>query len=184
MFQWLRLLPYRNLLFVQASDIPNSLPKRENVLVTFKPPAFRCIVIVIQSEHLKHSISPRNQSAKHPDSGCFGISGVVIGSVLSKGWRSGPEAFRAGHFLRLDRNRKPLMKSRWHPGYVYRHSVIKSFYKIPKIVRALWLAERRVCMRVCKHGCDVKMFCFSRANHASTNLKKDLSWKTRQVCFI
>ena len=42
-------------------------------------------------------------------------------------------------------------------------------YKITKIVRALWLAERRVCMRVCKHGCDVKMFCFSRANHASTN---------------
>ena len=24
-------------------------------------------------------------------------------------------------------------------------------------------------MRVCKHDCDVKMFCFSRANHASTN---------------
>ena len=67
------------------------------------------IVIVIHSEHLKNSISPRNQSAKHPDSGCFGISGVVIGSALSKGWRSGPEAFRAGHFLRLDRNRKPRM---------------------------------------------------------------------------
>ena len=50
-------------------------------------------------------------------------------------------------------------------------------YKITKIVRALWLAERRVCMRVCKHGCDVKMFCFSRANHAGTNLKKFLSSK-------
>ena len=60
-------------------------------------------LIVIQSEHSKHSTSPRNQSAKHPDSGCFGISGVVIGSALSKGWRWGPEAFRAGHFLRLDR---------------------------------------------------------------------------------
>ena len=35
-------------------------------------------------------------------------------------------------------------------------------YKITKIVRALWLAERRVCMRVRKHGCDIKMFCFSR----------------------
>ena len=45
------------------------------------------IVIAIQSEHLKHSTSPRNQSAKHPDSDCFGISGVVIGSALSKGWR-------------------------------------------------------------------------------------------------
>ena len=44
------------------------------------------IVIVIQSEYLKHSISPRNQSAKHP--GCFGISEVVIGPALSKRWRS------------------------------------------------------------------------------------------------
>ena len=57
-------------------------------------------------------------------------------------------------------------------------------YKITKIVCVLWLAERHVCMRVCKHGCDIKMFCFSRANHASTNLKKVLSWKTRQVYFI
>ena len=53
----------------------------------------------------------------------------------------------------------------------------KPFYKIIKIVRALWLAERCVCKRVCKHGCDVKVFCFSRANHASTNLKTFLSWK-------
>ena len=41
----------------------------------------------------------------------------------------------------------------------------------------LWLAERSVCMRACKHGCGVKMFCFSRANHASTNLKKFSSSK-------
>ena len=27
-------------------------------------------------------------------------------------------AFLAGHFLRLDRNRKPGMKSLWHPGYL------------------------------------------------------------------
>ena len=32
-------------------------------------------------------------------------------------------------------------------------------------------------MRVCKHGCGVKVFCFSRANHASTNLKKFSSSK-------
>ena len=118
------------------------------------------IVIVIQSERLEHSICPRNQfTAKHPDSGCFSISGVVICSALSKGWRSGPEAFCAGHlaweqallfgrvkrvsrerasgpslarsrearfacsqatghFLRLNRNRKPRMKSLWHPGYI------------------------------------------------------------------
>ena len=52
-----------------------------------------------------------------------------------------------------------------------------SIYKITKIVRALWLAERSVCMRVCKHGCGVKLFGFSRANHAITNLKKFLSSK-------
>ena len=32
-------------------------------------------------------------------------------------------------------------------------------------------------MRVCKHGCGVKMFYFSSANHASTNLKKFSSSK-------
>ena len=58
------------------------------------------------------------------------------------------------------------------------------YCKITKIVRALWLAERPVCMRVCKHGCDVNLFGFPCANHASTNLKKVLSWKTRQVYFI
>ena len=39
-------------------------------------------------------------------------------------------------------------------------------------------------MRVCKHGCDVTMFCFSRANHASTNLKNVFKFKTRQVYLI
>ena len=48
-------------------------------------------------------------------------------------------------------------------------------YKTTKIERALWLAERSVCMRVFKHGCDVNMFCLSRANHARTNLKTFLS---------
>ena len=31
MFQWLKLLPYLNLPFVQASDISNSLPRSKNV---------------------------------------------------------------------------------------------------------------------------------------------------------
>ena len=53
---------------------------------------------------------------------------------------------------------------------------ITNFIKIIKIVRALWLAERRVCMRVCKHGCDVKMFSISRAYYVSMNLNK-LSWE-------
>ena len=71
-------------------------------------------------------------------------------------------------------------------SFYYRDGTFSTttFYKITKIVREPWLAERRVCMRVCKHGCDVKMFCFSRASHASTNLKKVLSWKTWQVYFI
>ena len=34
------------------------------------------------------------------------------------------------------------------------------FYKITKIVRTLWLAERSVWMRVCKHGFDVRCFAF------------------------
>ena len=53
-------------------------------------------------------------------------------------------------------------------------------YKITKIVRALWLAERSVFMRVCKHGCGVKLFGFSRVNHASTNLKKFSSSKLKK----
>ena len=41
----------------------------------------------------------------------------------------------------------------------------------------LSLAERSVCMRECKRCCDVKMFCFSLSDHASTNLKKFFSSK-------
>ena len=56
------------------------------------------IVIVIQSEHLKHSISPRNQSAKpkHLDSGCFWYKrgcnwlGAIKGMALwSRGFSRG-----------------------------------------------------------------------------------------------
>ena len=36
-------------------------------------------------------------------------------------------------------------------------------------------------MRVCKHGCGVKLFGFSRANHASTNLKKSSSSKLKKL---
>ena len=53
----------------------------------------------------------------------------------------------------------------------------KYIYKITKIVHALWLAERSVCIRVCKHGCGVKLFGFLHANHASTNLKNFSSSK-------
>ena len=33
-------------------------------------------------------------------------------------------------------------------------------------------------MRVCKHGCGVKLFDFSRPNHASTNFKKSFQVQT------
>ena len=36
-------------------------------------------------------------------------------------------------------------------------------------------------MREWNHGCDIKIFCFSHANHASTNLKKFLSSKLYKV---
>ena len=67
------------------------------------------------------------------------------------------------------------------PVYMSFYYATNIDYKIANIARALWLAERRVCMRLCKHGCDVKMFCFSRANHVSTNLKKFLSSKLDKV---
>ena len=58
-------------------------------------------------------------------------------------------------------------------------------YKITKIVRALWLANRHVCMRACRHGLDIKMFCFSRTIiMASRSLKKVFEMKTQQVYFI
>ena len=57
--------------------------------------------------------------------------------------------------------------------------------KTTKTVRALWLAERSVCiMRVCKHGCGVKVFCFSRAKSHKHEFEKVFKFKTRQVYFI
>ena len=40
---------------------------------------------------------------------------------------------------------------------LYLLELLLLLYKITKIVRTLWLAERRVCMRVCKHGCHVTL---------------------------
>ena len=58
--------------------------------------------IIYQLEKTIHCIGTSSIcNKKNPDSGCFGISGVVICSALSKGLRSGAEAFCAGHFLRL-----------------------------------------------------------------------------------
>ena len=56
-------------------------------------------------------------------------------------------------------------------------------YKITKIVRALWLAERSVCMRVCKHCCGVKLFGFSRLSRKH-KFEKVFEFKTQKVYFI
>ena len=47
----------------------------------------------------------------------------------------------------------------WRPkvGLGQNVRLVISVYKITKIVRTLWLAERRACMRVCNHGCDVTL---------------------------
>ena len=47
----------------------------------------------------------------------------------------------------------------YYTGKTVNSTTIKT-YEITKIVRALWLAERNVCMRVRKHGCDVRCFAF------------------------
>ena len=39
-------------------------------------------------------------------------------------------------------------------------------------------------MRVCRRGCGVNMFCFSRANHASRNLKKFSSSKLDKFTYL
>ena len=77
-----------------------------------------------------------------------------------------------------------MQKLRYRTGFSVL-TLILLIYKITKIVRTLWLAWRSVCTIVGKHCCGVQMFCFSRANNASTNLKKVcFEFKTRQVYFI
>ena len=96
-----------------------------------------------------------------------------------KFWRESLEIGSAKHFTSP---RETFFGFEWYSAPASRRQYClsqftTSHFKITKMVRALWLAERSVCMRVCKHGCGVKMFCFSRANHASTNLKTFSSWK-------
>ena len=58
--------------------------------------------------------------------GTRGIFSRASGSfVSSTTGRRHERRSRAGHFLRLDRNRKPRMKSLWHPGQ-------KNRYLLPK----------------------------------------------------
>ena len=96
-----------------------------------------------------------------------------------KCWRESLEIGSAKHFTNP---RETFFGFEWYSAPASRRQYClsqftTSHFKITKMVRALWLAERSVCMRVCKHGCGVKLFGFSRANHASTNLKKFSSSK-------
>ena len=96
-----------------------------------------------------------------------------------KCWKESLEIGSAKHFTNP---RETFFGFEWYSAPASRRQYClsqftTSHFKITKMVRALWLAERSVCMRVCKHGCGVKMFCFSRANHASTNLKTFSGWK-------
>ena len=50
-----------------------------------------------------------------------------------------------------------------------------TIYKITKIVRALWLAERSVCIRVCKHSCEVRCFAF-RALITQARIWRRFKW--------
>ena len=103
MLQWLWLLPLLNLPFIQASDISNSRPKSENVhnacldcldliFFTFKTPESRSHAYLWLQSHQNIWNTQHLQGtklAKHPHSGCFGISWeLVTGPALSKGWRS------------------------------------------------------------------------------------------------
>ena len=96
-----------------------------------------------------------------------------------KCWRESLEIGSAKHFTNP---RETFFGFEWYSAPASRRQYClsqftTSHFKITKMVRALWLAERSVCMRVCKHGCGVKLFIFSRANHTSTNLKKFSSSK-------
>ena len=80
-----------------------------------------------------------------------------------------------GYIINHALRRKTLFQ--WN-GLVFHWCLYNKYiYKITKIVHALWLAERSVCIRVCKHGCGVKLFGFLHADHASTNLKNFSSSK-------
>ena len=93
-----------------------------------------------------------------------------------RGFKCWRESLEIGSAKHLTNPRETFFGFEWYSAPASRRQkclsqFTTSHFKITKMVRALWLAERSVCMRVCKHVCGVKMFCFSRANHASTNLK-------------
>ena len=69
--------------------------------------------------------------------------------------------------------------------YMNRHinGLVIFIYKITNIIHMLWLAKRRVCMRVCKHSWDVKMFSCT-CQSCKKEYKKGFELKTQQVCFF
>ena len=68
-------------------------------------------------------------------------------------------------------------------NYWITNNCVTPIYKISKIVRALWLTKRRVCMRVRKHACDVKTFCFSRVLPLCGEITRLIWWKFTTCLF-
>ena len=72
---------------------------------------------------------------------------IILASKQRLLWRIAPEMFKAA-LEKLCFQAETYMYTAEKVPWT---SLIPVFYKITKIVRALWLAERCVCMRVCKH---------------------------------
>ena len=105
-----------------------------------------------KKEYIRNAITCANGSniAKHAWSFDHRI-GFDNSSVTDKGSfriRKTLEAWHTSATKHADNNSKPIPNQ---------YSILFKHYKITKLVRTLWLAERRVCMRVCKHGCHVTL---------------------------
>ena len=100
---------------------------------------------------------------------------ITMGKVFTHSLTQPYIAIHSQPYIALHSHTQPYiaLHSRTQP-YIALHCHKKPYiaiYKTTKIVRALLLGERRVCVRECKHRCGVKKFNFSRGYHGSTNLK-------------
>ena len=89
---------YRYLIFRILNVHDVCLDCLDLIVITFKPPASRshaycdCNPIrAFETFYISKELISKTSR--------IGISGVVIGSALSKGWHFGPEAFCEGHFF-------------------------------------------------------------------------------------
>ena len=97
---------------------------------------------------------------------------IILASKQRLLWRIAPEMFKAA-LEKLCFQAETYMYTAEKVPWT---SLIPVFYKITKIVRALWLAERCVCMRVCKH-----MVVVSRCFALCALITQAWIWKSFQV---